>query len=154
MAAKPPSKSFFDYARREAVKIATSNLFIESEKASEDFMTNMIFEEIGGNELIDTQNYNFLVNPEKSNISNISTILEVTSPKSLFKSSNIYDATFNQFEIELANRIPSVGNDFNNGNVYFSTSLKSIIIEFVNLADDEEIEVQFVSTSLPISDTI
>jgi len=154
MAAKPPSKAFLDYTKKEAVRIATSNLFIDTTAPSEEFMTNIIFEEIGGDEVLDTQNHNFLVNPDKSNILNIATILEVTSPKSLFKSSNIYGSTFDQFQIELSDKVPKVGNAQNNGNVYFSSDMKAILIEFINLSDDEEIEVQFMSTVLPIGDTI
>lgn len=154
MAAKPPSKSFFDYGKKEAVRIATSNLFIDTTTPSEEFMTNVIFEDIGGNEILDTQNYNFLVNPDKSNILNVATILEVNSPRSLFKSSDTYNSTFNQFEIELSDKIPAVGNAEDNSNVYFFSNIRSILIEFVNLSDDEEIEVQFVSTTTPISDTI
>jgi hypothetical protein len=166
MAAKPPSKSFFDYGKKEAVRIATSNLFIDTTTTSEEFMTNVIFEDIGGNEMLQTQTYNFLVNPDKSNILNLATVLEVTSPRSLFKSSDTYNSIFNQFEIELSSKIPAVGNyQDNNSNVYFfggttiygdsvSPGINSILIEFINLSDDEEIEVQFMSIAVPISDTI
>lgn len=154
MAAKPPSKAFFGYDKKEAVKIATSNLFIDTTIPSAEFMTNIIFEDIGGNELIDTQNHNFLFNTDKSNILNIATVIETTSPKSLFKSSNIYNSIFDSYEINLVDKIPAVGNGSNGINTYFSLSQKSIIIEFINISDDEEVEVQFISTVFPISDTI
>jgi hypothetical protein len=152
--AKPPTIFVAGYDKKEAVKIATSNLFIDTKLPSEEFMTNSIFEEIAGNELINTQNQNFLVNTEKSNILNLNNIVQQYSPQSLFKSSNNYNNYFDGLEINLLDKIPNVGNGLNGKNIYFNQSDYSIYIEFVNLDIDEEIEIEFISTIIPIGDTI
>jgi hypothetical protein len=115
----------------------------------------LFFEDISGNELINIQSYNFLVDTSNSNISNIDSVISTYSPQSLFKSSSIFVSYFGQFEIKLNDKIPLVGNGPNGSNVYFSVgSSNYIYIESINLADDEEIEVQFLSKTKSIGDTI
>jgi hypothetical protein len=115
-------------------------------------MTNAIFEDISGNELINTQNQNFLVNTSDSNILNINNIVQEYSSQALFNSSNAYLNYFSKFEINLLNKIPKIGNGNSGNNVYFSN--KTIYLEFVNLASDEEIEIEFISATKPIGDII
>jgi len=154
MAAKPPKTFISGYDKKEAVKIATSNLFVDNQQASEDFINNSDFENLSANELINTQNQNFLINTEQSNILNINNIVKQYSPQSLFKSSNTYNNYFNSLEINLLDKIPNVGNGTNGSNIYFNKNDYSIYIEFVNLDIDEEIEIEFLSTIKPIGDTI
>jgi len=143
------------YDTRDAVKIATSNLFIDEEKVDADFAIGLFFEDISGNELINTQPYNFLVNTSNSNISNLNSIISNYTPQSLFRSSNSQFIYFNKFEIVLTDKIPLVGNGTNGSNIYFvSGGVNSICIEFINLSDDEEVEIEILSTSTPIGDTI
>jgi hypothetical protein len=157
MGAKP-TKLKTTYGTRdlkEAEKIATSNLFIDEQVVDPNFATGLFFENISGNELINTQPYNFLVNTSNSNISNLNSIVSNYTPQSLFKSSNIQLIYFNQFEIILNDKIPLVGNGTNGSNIYFkSSNINSIYIEFINLSDDEEVEIQILSVKNPNGDTI
>jgi len=59
---KPKSKpdpvpKLFAYGAQEAVKIATSNLFIDKDTQDIDYMTGLIFEDIGGMELSNLVRY-------------------------------------------------------------------------------------------------
>jgi hypothetical protein len=148
-------RTYFAEEPKDAVKIATSNLFIDEEKVDADFAIGLFFEDISGNELINTQPYNFLVNTSNSNISNLNSIISNYTPQSLFRSSNSQFIYFNKFEIVLTDKIPLVGNGTNGSNIYFvSGGVNSICIEFINLSDDEEVEIEILSTSTPIGDTI
>jgi hypothetical protein len=140
---------------KKAEKIATSNLFIDEQVVDPNFATGLFFENISGNELINTQPYNFLVNTSNSNISNLNSIVSNYTPQSLFKSSNNQIIYFNQFEIILNDKIPLVGNGTNGSNIYFTSgNINSIYIEFINLSDDEEVEIQILSVKNPNGDTI
>lgn len=155
MAAKPPKKAIRYEDTRPMVKIATSNLFIEPQVVDPEFATNLFFEDISGNELINIQPYNFLANTSNSNIANINAIVDNYESKSLFKSSNIQPAYFGQFEIIFGNKIPQVGNGDGGTNVRFvKDSINSLYIELINMADDEEVEVEFLGKGAPIGDTI
>ena len=155
MAAKPAKTFYYTYNKQPTVKIAGSNLFLETAPMLTDKeMTSAIFEDIAGNEFINEENYAVFFNPQDSNVKNMPDILQTTSPKALFKSSNIFISTFAQFAIELLDKIPNVGNGSNNANIYYSSSKKSILVEFININDDEEIEIEFMGISSPISGTI
>lgn len=156
MAAKPPKKTTpWIEDTRPMVKIATSNLFIEPQIVDLEFATNLFFEDISGNELINIQSHNFLVNTSNSNISNINAIVENYDAKSLFKSSNIQPAYFGQFEITFSNKVPLVGNGNGGTNVRFVTdSINSLYIELINMGEDEEVEIEFLGKGTPIGDTI
>jgi hypothetical protein len=59
---KPKSKpdpvpKLFSYGAQEAIKIATSNLFIDKDTQDIDYMTGLIFEDIGGMELSNLVRY-------------------------------------------------------------------------------------------------
>ncbi len=155
MAAKPPkvAKRFED--TKPAVLIATSNLFIEPEIVDPQFATNLFFEDISGNELINIQPYNFLVDTSNSNISNINSIVTSYEPQSLFKSSNMQQSYFSGFEISLNDRTPSVGSGPSGENVSFvAGTTNAIQIELINTLDDEEVQVEFLGRVAPIGDTI
>lgn len=159
MGAKPPKKATRYESTRPMVKIATSNLFIEPEVIDPDFATNLFFEDISGNELINIQSHNFLINTSNSNISNINSIVENYDAKSLFKSSNIQPAYFGQFEITFSNKVPLVGNGAGGTNVRFvelvdTDSINSLYIELINMGEDEEVEIEFLGKGTPIGDTI
>jgi hypothetical protein len=155
MAAKPPKVAKRFENTKSAVLIATSNLFVEPEIVDSEFAANLFFEDISGNELINIQPYNFLVNTENSNISNINSIVTSYEPQSLFKSSNIQPSYFARFEISLNDKTPLVGSGPSGENVSFvAGTVNSVYIELINTLDDEEVQIEFLGKATPIGDTI
>lgn len=81
--AKPNSKpdpvpKLFAYGAQEAVKIATSNLFIDKDTQDIDYMTGLIFEDIGGMELSNLVRYDEINTTETAHsvVSNTNKVAE------------------------------------------------------------------------------
>lgn len=151
-----------------AVKIATSNLFVLDEAAASiESMTDLVFEEIGGQELIDITRadlaYDIQSQAESNQpIKNLGTITGDHSPKNLAGLQNV-SYVYTNFAIDLANYIPqdpqgtvatSGGNIIpdKTSHVYVEkdttvTNLDSIIIEVVNIDpnNNETVEVEILS---------
>lgn len=146
-----------------AIKIATSNLFVFDETAmSIDSMADLIFEEIGGRELIDITSNDLvydLTSQAAANqpIKNLSAILERYNPKSLISLQGSSDVYFSDnFAMEISNYIPLVSTkattlDPNASHVYVeiddTNNLDHLVIETVNidLENNERVEVQILA---------
>jgi len=58
------------------------------------------------------------------------------------------DKYFANFMINLRDKIPSVGNGTNGANYYVTPTAGDLVIEFVNLKSDEQVEVQIASAGI------
>jgi hypothetical protein len=150
-----------------AVKVAGSNLFVLDETAlSIESMTDLVFEDIGGQELIDITRADLAYNIQtqvaaNQPIKNLDTITGNNSPKSLV---GLQDSsyTYSSFAINLADYIPQSPQGTvtennqsvidNSSHVYIernlnSTNLDSIVIEIVNINPNnyERVEVEILS---------
>jgi hypothetical protein len=81
---KPPKKTIFRYLDKNPVRIATSNLFIDTSSVPIDYMVGVIFEEIGGQELIGYSMEDFSGDENISPIKDITKINERYSPYNIF----------------------------------------------------------------------
>jgi hypothetical protein len=109
-----------------------------------DIMSDLIFENIGGQELISIVRSD-IVNGQKISyqpIKNLSAIQQQYNPNNILGLQQTANRFFAGFSIKLEDRIPEVGNGLNGENVYFDESTGDLIIEFVNLSNDEQIETQ------------
>jgi hypothetical protein len=91
---KAPKKTVFRYLDKNPVRIATSNLFIDTEGVPVDYMVGVIFNEIGGQELI---NYSMTDLSGEENVSPIKDIYNINE-------------RFSPFNILPTNRSPLIGN--------------------------------------------
>lgn len=71
---KAPKKTVFRYLDKNPVRVATSNLFIDTESVPVDYMVGVIFNEIGGQELI---NYSMTELSGEENVSPIKDIYRI-----------------------------------------------------------------------------
>lgn len=148
-------------AKGKVIKIADSNLFIDQAQPSVEDMATAIFEEIGGHELIgivanDKVNPIFDLNGETSSyqpISNLSAITVEYSPQQILKLQDTDLDYFKSFPISLDRFIPDYANGVDGTNVYTDDS-GNLIIEFANMRDDLRVQVEVLSYSNVISDTI
>jgi alpha-L-arabinofuranosidase len=106
-------------------------------------MTDLIFENIGGQELINITRSD-IVNGQQISyqpIKNLSSIQQRYNPNNILSLQQTADKYFAGFSIKLEDKIPEQGNGVNGQNVYFNDS-GDLIIEFININNDEQIETQ------------
>lgn len=128
-----------------AIKTATPDIILFDDSALPiEVMTDLIFENIGGQELINIARHD-TVNGQAISyqpIKNLSSIQQEYNPNNILSLQQTENRFFAGFSIKLENAIPEIGNGPNGENIYFDQTTGNLIIEFVNLNSDEQIEVQ------------
>lgn len=156
-----------------AIKIATPSLVaLNNPTLDIEFMADLIFEDIGGQELINISRgdiingQNIMYQP----IKNLTNILFQYNPQNILKLQDTSETYFKNFPIRLEKKIPNCGTGFtynaitaqrteNCRIVYMdkdpaSATFGSIIIDLINLQSDEQVEVQVMSSGAVLSATI
>jgi hypothetical protein len=127
------------------VKTATPDIVLFDDSALPiEVMTDLIFENIGGQELISITRSD-IVNGQKISyqpIKNLSSIQQQYNPNNILGLQQTSDRFFAGFSIKLEDKIPEIGNGVDGENIYFDSTTGDLIIEFVNLNNDEQIETQ------------
>lgn len=119
-------------------------VLFDDETMPVEVMTDLIFEDIGGQELI-TISRSDIINGQKISyqpIKNVSLLQQTYNPNNIIALQLGSEKYFANFSIKFEEKIPKKGNGPNDSNVYMDTTTGDIILEFVNLKDDEQIEVQ------------
>lgn len=152
--ATPPKKTVLGYNKKEPVRIATSNLFIDTDDVPVDYMVGVIFEEIGGQELI-SQSSESVYNSNTSEISNIYEVSERYSPFNILNISDGMLSTLGNIDINLNSYLPQLdlslnaNNEIDNPSAYIDSDWKNLIIEFEDAAEDFNVEVEIISWDIP-----
>jgi len=145
----PPSET--------SIKIATPDIILFDEEGIEiEIMTDLIFEDIGGQEIINISR-NDIVNGQPvfySPIKNLSKINLLYTSKNLLSVENTSDNYFNNFAIELGDKIPAVGTGPNGESIYIDLITGNLIIELVNMQPGEQVEVEILELGEVLNDTI
>lgn len=130
------------------VKTATIDIILfDDETTPIDTMADLIFENIGGQELINITRSD-IVNGQKISyqpIKNLSSIQQRYNPNTILSLQQTADKYFAGFSIKLEEKIPNEGNGANGENVYIEESTGDLVIEFININNDEQIEVQITT---------
>jgi len=130
------------------VKTATLDIILFDEEATTvDTMADLIFENIGGQELINITRSD-IINGQKISyqpIKNLSSIQQRYNPNNILSLQQTADKYFAGFSIKLEDKIPNEGNGANGENAYIEEGTGDLIIEFININNDEQIEVQITS---------
>jgi hypothetical protein len=109
-----------------------------------EVMTDLIFENIGGQELINITR-NDIVNGQKisySPIKNLTSIQQQYNPNNIVSLQSTSDKYFANFSIKLDQKVPNQGNGPDGSNIYIDESTGDLIIETVNTESDEQVDVQ------------
>lgn len=109
-----------------------------------EVMTDLIFENIGGQELINIAR-NDIINGQQVSyqpIKNISSIQQQYNPNNILSVQSTSDKYFANFPIKLENKIPESGTGPNNVHVYLDSTNGNLVIEAINVESDEQIEVE------------
>ena len=122
-------------------------ILFNDEEFSSEFIIDLLFESVAGQELLtvarnDTVNgQNVVYQP----IKNLNILQDTYNPTKLLAVYDTSDSFFGAFAINLRSKIPSIGTGANGKN-YYLTNLGDAVIEFVNIANDEQVEFQIADS--------
>jgi hypothetical protein len=119
-----------------------------------ELMTDLIFENIGGHELINIAR-NDLINGQNylySPIKNLNQLSQQYNSKNIIALSNTSDSYFKNFAIKLENKTPNVGLGPDGSIVYLENG--NLVVNVINLLNDEQIEIQIITSGEIFNDTI
>ena len=157
-----------------AVKIATPDLIIrDDEVMSIDIMTDLVFEDIGGQELATISRHD-LVNGQKilySPIKNLTDLYLQYNPNNILRLQSS-DSYFKSLSLSVLDHLPECGNGYdliekvgepdktkwtkvpNCKSIYIDPITGDLVINLVNLKDGEQAEVQILTSGSTFDDTI
>lgn len=154
-------------AANPAVKVATPELIIApKETVPIEIMTDLVFEDIGGQELINIIR-NDLINGQDvvyKPIKNLSSIFFQYNPQNVLALQKTSESYFKNFAIKLGDKIPECGTGYTldennlevpNCKIVYSDPVDgSIVINVINMGTEEEVEVQILQQGIVLSGTI
>ena len=123
-------------------------VLFDDESTPIEVMTDIIFENIGGHELINIAR-NDIVNGQQVSyqpIKNLSLIQQQYNPNNILSLQSTSDKYFANFSIKLENKIPEPGTGPNGAYVYLDENTGNMIVEAINLEPDEQIQVEITTS--------
>jgi hypothetical protein len=140
-----------------SVKPATPELIALSNPPLDiDIMAEMIFENIGGQELINISR-NDIVNGQDviySPIKNLKDLYIQYNPNNIIKLESTSDNYFKNFTIKLEDKLPLSGTGPNGEVVYVDSETGDLVINVSSLEADEQVDVQILNSGETLNGTI
>jgi hypothetical protein len=141
----------------DGVKIATKDIVLYNDESTPiEVMTDLIFENIGGQEIINIAR-NDIINGQSviyQPIKNLTSINFQYNPQNILGLQDTSEEYFKKFPIKLENTIPNVGTGPNGETVYIEESTGNLIVNVINLNKDEQVEIEILNSGSIFSDTI
>lgn len=109
-----------------------------------EIMADIIFENIGGQELINIAR-NDTINGQKilyQPIKNLNAVQQQYNPNNIVSLQATSNKYFQNFSIKFDEKVPTLGTGPDGSHVYIDPETGELVIEAVNLAEDEQIEVE------------
>ena len=119
-------------------------VLFDDNSVSIEIMTDLIFEDIGGHELLSISR-NDIINGQQvsySPIKNLGLVQQRYNPNNILGLQSTSDNYFANFAIKFDEKVPLEGSGINGLNVYIEEATGDLIIETINMNTDEQIEVQ------------
>lgn len=119
------------------------------ETLSENLITDLLFEDIAGQELLSIAR-NDTVNGQTVSyqpIKNLNILNETYNPVDLLKIKETSNRYFNNFVINLREKIPTLKEENNYKNYYIDDN-GNLIIELINIRLDEQVEIQLANGAI------
>lgn len=113
-----------------------------------EIMADLIFENIGGQELINIAR-NDTINGQQviyQPIKNLTQIQQQYNPNNILSVENTSNRYFENFPLEFNSKVPLVGSGPNGEHIYIDPDTGSLIIDVVNIESDEQIELEVVTS--------
>lgn len=132
------------------IKTAQPDIILfDDEQIPAEIMTNLVLENIGGQELISIARHD-TINGQKviyQPIKDLQSIQQKNNPNNVINLQQTEKQYFLGFPIDLSVKIPEQGNGLNGDNFYIG-AFGDLILEFINLKEDERIEVQVIQNDI------
>jgi hypothetical protein len=119
-------------------------VLFDDQSISPEIMADLIFEDIGGHELLSVSR-NDIINGQRvsySPIKNLGLIQQKYNPNNILRLQSTSETYFANFAIKFEEKVPKEGNGPNGANVYIEQETGDLIIETVNMNNDEQVEIQ------------
>jgi hypothetical protein len=139
------------------VKIATPDLILFNDASVPiELMSDLIFENIGGQELINISRTDMLNGTDVlyQPIKNATSLQYQYNPQNILNLQNGSNTYFKNFSIRFEDKVPNVGNGPLGSPVYVDPDTGNLVIDLINLNDDEQVEVQIISSGVILNGTI
>ena len=159
----PDIQSTQGTSTRAAVKVATPDLIIfDNGSIPVDLMTDLLFEDIGGQEIISIAR-NDIVNGQSVSynlIGNLNGLERRYNSKNIFSLPDTIEKYFSNFSIRFGTHVPEEGTGPNKERVYIvlessaTASRGDLIIDVVNMETNERVDVEVLRNGIALSDTI
>jgi hypothetical protein len=123
-------------------------VLFNDEQVPIEVMSDLIFEDIGGHELINIAR-NDIINGQDISyqpIKNLTSVQQQYNPNNILSVQSTSDKYFSNFAIKLENKTPNVGNGPFGSNVYLDTTTGALTIDSINLESDEQIEIEITTS--------
>lgn len=135
--------------KKQQVKVATPDIILfDNDSVPFDVIPDLIFEEIGGHELINISRSD-IVNGQKVSytlIKNLDRVEQIFNPKNLINLQQTSDKYFANFPISLDLKIPKTGSNAIGNNVYLDSLTGDLLINLVNIRPEEQVEIQITQS--------
>jgi hypothetical protein len=144
----------------DAIKVASPSYLIDQGTLPEEMMADLLFEDIGGQELINILR-NDLVNGQNvlyKPVKNMSSLSLQYSPQNIISLQKASDSFFKNFPIRLENYLLSIGESIELENVptkyAYVDSDGSLVVNVTGLDSNQLVELQIISNGEILNDTI
>jgi len=131
------------------VKTAQPDIIIfDDDQIPAEIMTNLVLENIGGHELINIARHDTVngQNIAYQPIRDLSIIQQRNNPNNVINLQQTEKQYFAGFPIDLSSKIPKEGTY--PGNNFYLNIYGDLIVEFINLKEDEKVEVEVIQTDI------
>jgi hypothetical protein len=140
-----------------AIKPATPDIILfDDESTPIEIMTDLIFENIGGQELVNILRSDIIngQNVVYQPIKNLTNLYFQYNPQNILALQDVDYNYFKKFPINFSTKVPEYGTGPEGAIVYIDPVTGDLVINVVNLARDEQVEVSIVADGSILDDTI
>lgn len=152
-------------ARKEQpVKVATPDIILFDQEGIEvEIMADLLFEDIGGQELISIARNDIVNGQDVINqpIKNINTIGLQYNSQNILPLPQNSTSFFNNFPIKFENHLPNIQIDApedplnpNKNKIVYLENNGNLVVELINLVPGYQVEIQILNSEDRLSDTI
>jgi hypothetical protein len=138
------------------VLFRSSLIALNNPTLDEERMVELVFENIGGQELINISR-NDIINGEDviySPIKNLKDIYIQYNPNNIIRLEGTSDTYFKNFPIKLELKLPNYGTGPNGETVYIDPTTGDLVINVSSLEPDEQVDVEILDSGEILNGTI
>jgi hypothetical protein len=140
-----------------ATKSATlSHIALTNPELPIEVMTDLIFENIGGQELINISRHDIINGQDVSYspIKNLKDIYIQYNPNNIIRLEGTSDTYFKNFPIKLESKLPAYGTGPNGEVVYIDPTTGDLVINISSLEPDEQVDIEILEGGEILNGTI